>query len=108
MSLSDRIKMIVKAKFYVSKVSEFGSSDGRRQEISKCNGNDAVYIPTGIPIREITLQAVYDNGNKENQSFSEFTPNGQITFTLNNPNCADEFKVGEEYYVEFKRKDESK
>jgi hypothetical protein len=94
--------MKVRAKFSVTKVAEFGDYNGNRQEILRVNGDK--YESTGIPIREITLSVVYDNGvDAENASFAEATPNGSMTFTLNNPDCADEFKVGDNYYIDFSR-----
>lgn len=97
--------MTCRAKFTVSKVAEFGYS-GKRQEIMRPRAKDEpgadAYISTGVPIREITLSAVYDDGIcKENKSFADATPSGQITFTLNNPALADMFKPGVAYYVEF-------
>ena len=58
------------------------------------------YESTGIPLREITLTAVY-GGSAENRSFATSTPSGSITFQLNNPNLAEEFKLGQSYYVDF-------
>lgn len=99
--------MKVRAKFYVSKVSEIGNSYGGRYEISKPAPKEEAhhnqqYVSTGVPIREITMQAVYDDGIvKENSSFAEATPNGTITFMLNNPACKDEFQPGDSYYIDF-------
>jgi hypothetical protein len=41
-------------------------------------------------------------GSKENESFSMYTPSGKIEMHITNPNCIGFFKVGKEYYVEFK------
>jgi len=104
--------MNVRAKFYVSKVSEFGDSNGKRSEITKLATDPAAarpettkhYLSTGIPVREITMCAVYDDGlAKENKSFAEATPSGNLTFYLNNPALADEFKPGQIYYLDFSR-----
>lgn len=94
--------MTTRAKFEVTKVSEFGYS-GSRQEIQKIvesSPSYKKYESTGIPLREITLTAVY-GGSKENESFATATPSGSITFQLNNPALADEFKPGQSYYVDF-------
>jgi hypothetical protein len=107
--------MKVRAKFYVAKSSELGYG-GKRQDISKgttikagtpdpvtgktLSIDKAVYTSTGVPIREITMFAMY-GGTPENDSFASATPTGSITFTLNNERCAEEFKPGQEYYVEF-------
>lgn len=100
--------MNVRAKFYVSKVSEFGDN-GKRSEITKpvagksANGLDVTnYVSTGVPTREITLQAMYDSGiAEEDKSFATATPSGTLTFYLNNPALADEFKPGQAYYLDF-------
>jgi hypothetical protein len=84
--------MRVRAKFAVTKVAELGDMNGKRCEIT-----------SGVPAREITLSAVCDNGDVENRSFAQATPSGNITFYLNNAACADEFKPGDTYYVEFER-----
>ena len=80
--------------------------DGKRQEIMRRRAADEpgadAFISTGVPIREITLSAVYDDGiAKENKSFADATPSGTITFQLNNPALADEFKPGQAYYIDF-------
>lgn len=94
---------MIRAKFEVAKVAEMGYG-GQRSEILRSVEVDgrAKYESTGIPIREITLWAVHDDGlAKENASFATATPSGNITFTLNNPALADAFKPGEAYYVNF-------
>ena len=97
--------MKVRAKFTVAKVAELGDCNGGRVEITRRvdTGQLTKYEKTGVPFREITMSAVYDGGSAENQSFAEATPTGNIVFTLNNPACADEFKPGDFYYVEFER-----
>jgi hypothetical protein len=101
--------MTTRAKFEVTKVSETAYS-GKRQEIQRLVPKTAAseserydsYESTGIPIREITLDHVYDNGiDQENASFAKATPSGTITFTVNNPALAEEFKAGQSYYVDF-------
>jgi len=59
----------------------------------------------------VKLNAVYpskdeqDMANlKENKSFSEATPSGQITMYVSNPAVYDVFKPGDEFYVEFTKK----
>ena len=93
--------MNCRAKFYVSKVSEIGTGQGR-SEITRLNAETKKYESTGIPHREITLSAVYDDGiSKENKSFADATPSGSMTFFLSNPALADEFKPGDVYYLDF-------
>jgi hypothetical protein len=87
--------MIVRAKFQVNRVSEILGS----------NGSAKIYKDgkmTDTPVREIQMSAVY-GGSEENKSFADATPSGQINFQLNNAACAEEFKVGDTYYVEFER-----
>jgi len=101
------------AKFNVTKVSEMGDYNGKRLEIQKPMTHTKEGLPlnsgtwyetTGIPVREITLSAVFDNGiDAENASFAKATPTGTITFQLNNPALADEFKPGDVYYVTFSK-----
>ena len=112
--------MRVRAKFAVTKVAELGDMNGKRCEITVVkkhvpanvadpdDGSVTLYDRTvhessGVPAREITLSAVCDNGDVENRSFAQATPSGNITFYLNNAACADEFKPGDTYYVEFER-----
>jgi hypothetical protein len=104
-------QMKVRAKFTVTKVAELGNYNGGRLEIQKKLekledgtpiNSGSFYKSTGVPVREITMSAVY-GGSEENQSFAESTPSGSITFQLNNSACADEFKPGDAYYVEFTR-----
>jgi hypothetical protein len=101
--------MKILAKFEVIKVSEIGQSGRRLEVVRLVKGSTSEdrksivpdrYESTGVPIREITLSAVY-GGSEENESFATSTPTGQITFQLNNPALADEFKPGQAYYVEF-------
>ena len=100
------------AKFSVTKVSELGDWNGGRLEVMRekthvgdVKLNSVHFVEkTGIPIREITLNAVFDNGlDAENSSFAKATPSGCITFQLNNPALAEEFKAGETYYVTFSK-----
>ena len=42
------------------------------------------------------------SGSKENEQFFKYTPGGSIVFAgLANPAAAEQFVVGEEYYVDF-------
>jgi hypothetical protein len=99
--------MNVRAKFNVTKVSEMSDWNGGRLEVMKrtpapdLGPNSAKYEKSGIPIREITMSAVCNINSEENRSFAEATPSGEIKFQLNNPACAEEFKVGQTYYVDF-------
>lgn len=67
--------MKVRAKFAVTKVAELGNYNGSRQEITEPNPASPIpgaYRSTGVPVREITLSAAYDNGiDAENVSFAK-------------------------------------
>jgi hypothetical protein len=99
--------MKVRAKFQVTKVSEFGYA-GKRSEIQRPvegarDGVHRKYESTGIPVREVTLAPQYDNSNPEDVSFAAATPSGICTLQIDNPAIADEFKPGDTYYIEFTR-----
>jgi hypothetical protein len=91
--------MKVRAKFTVGKVAEIGYAGANGPHRSMCYRDSK---ETDVPVREITMNAVYDDGMaKENASFAEATPSGTIMFTLNNPDLVGEFKPGQIYYVDF-------
>lgn len=92
--------MNVRAKFEVTRVSQFGYA-GQLQQSYAADATGK-WCPTGIPIREIHLNAVCDDGlARENKSFATATPSGEITFRLDNMNLKDEFQPGQIYYVDF-------
>jgi hypothetical protein len=37
----------------------------------------------------------------DNKPWSVYTPSGKIEMTINNPSAYDQFKLGEEYFVDF-------
>lgn len=97
---------VVRAKFTVTKSSELGNYNGSRVDIMRNVSTDLKhqrFESTGVPVREITMSAVYSGPDTENKSFAEATPSGEIRFTLNNAGVADHFKPGETYYVDFTR-----
>ena len=53
----------------------------------------------------IRLEAVYNDGDKENESWSKYTPSGQVVMTVTNPSAVDAFELGEFYYVDFIKAD---
>ena len=73
----------VLAKFYVAGVSDI------------TNGNETAPEKTG---ENVTLSAV-TSGSEENKSFSMWTPTGQLTMAVTNPNLYGFFVQGEELYL---------
>jgi hypothetical protein len=71
--------MPVRAKFRVNSKSE-PSSEG--------------------DVANISLGAVYD-GSEENKRFFKYTPSGQIQMGTINAEAANQFEVGDEFYVDF-------
>lgn len=55
---------------------------------------------------EVSFQTVYEtdetkNADPENVRFTEATPWGNIRLGINNKAALDQFKVGDDYYVDF-------
>jgi hypothetical protein len=46
----------------------------------------------------ITMTAVSGN---ENKSWSKWTPSGQLTMTVNNPEAVKQFEIGKHYFLDF-------
>lgn len=44
---------------------------------------------------------VVDDGVPENERYHKYTPGGELTLVVDNPNVR--FKVGEHYYLDFNR-----
>ena len=63
-----------------------------------------VVVPEGQidPARAITMHPVID-GSEENKSFSKYTPSGQISLYVTNPNLFEELDQarGKQFYVDF-------
>lgn len=84
--------MNCRAKFHVTAVTEFGNGNGGKSEG-----------------REIRMSAVYDaNRSAEDKAFSQYTPNGDLKFSLNNPALDGEFKPGDIYYLDFVKAEPTK
>jgi hypothetical protein len=41
------------------------------------------------------------NGESEDNTFARFTPSGQLSLTVNNPDLLGKFKPGQKFYVDF-------
>ena len=48
-----------------------------------------------------------DDGLDENNTFAKYTPSGQFAITVANPALLGKFKIGEEYYVDFTKAEQS-
>lgn len=69
--------MSVRAKFKVQCITDWGS------------------------LKQIKLQAVFAGEIPENQRYHKYTPSGELSITIDNPSASDQFKVGEEFYLDF-------
>lgn len=89
--------MSVRAKFKVTQVQTHGEV-----KTADPQGNPHVYHPTSV-----TLAPVYVNsdarkeGNKENEMFGFYTPNGSIQMSINNDAASEQFKPDAVFYVDF-------
>lgn len=81
--------MRVQAKFEVKSVT---------LQNYKCYRNGQ---QSDVPVREIVMEPICTKNTPENASFAEATPNGRLTFTLNNPDLKDEFQPGNLYLMTF-------
>lgn len=80
--------MKTRCKFYVSKISHHGYQ-GMTPEAAE-NPNQ----------EEIELRAVCGGLTPEDTSFSQYTPNGQMSITVTNPAVIGRFKLGQPVYVD--------
>jgi len=55
---------------------------------------------TGKQSHNVYFQPVY-NDSEENKTFWETTPCGSIQMSITNPGAFQQFKEGQEYYVDF-------
>lgn len=55
------------------------------------------------PLPEVRLNPVYagQDASEEDKAFWEATPNGKLEMKIDNPNAADFFEVGRQYYLTF-------
>lgn len=62
--------------------------------------NRAAYSKDGKPTCSVKLSAV--NGDKkENESWAKYTPCGDLTMSIDNPEAYDAFELGKEYFLDF-------
>jgi len=81
---------MVRAKFVVRNISD-GTYDGQ-------------------PAKSITLYPVFTsvagkegNATEENKIFGKYTPNGNLSMTIVNPDAYNQFELNEEFYVDLNR-----
>lgn len=79
----------VKAKFFVTEIKYL--SNGHPEESQAA---------------QVKLAPVFGNlagngDNDENAMWSKYTPQGEISMTINNPDAVEVFEIGKPYYVEF-------
>lgn len=58
------------------------------------------------PAEELDFTAVTEkefdeDGNSEDNTFSKWTPTGDLTITVTNPNLIGKFKRGQKFYLDF-------
>jgi hypothetical protein len=53
--------------------------------------------------QKVLMHTQYDENDPEDTKFSAATPWGTLEFGVSNPNLADFFEVGEEFYVDLVR-----
>ncbi len=49
----------------------------------------------------VTMMPIYNNGDPENESWSKYTPSGELRMTITNPAAIDAFEKGKPYYIDF-------
>ena len=49
----------------------------------------------------VTEKPFDEEGNSEDNSFSRWTPTGELTMTITNPNLIGTMEPGEKYYLDF-------
>lgn len=64
----------------------------RLVEVAELDWNDTA--------RKLTFQAVC-NDTPENKRFHKYTPTGQISMVVDNPEAMKNFQLRKEYYVDF-------
>lgn len=49
----------------------------------------------------VTEKPFDEHGKNDDNDFARWTPNGELTMTVTNPNLWGKFSVGEKYYLDF-------
>lgn len=56
-----------------------------------------------LKFRAVTTKDFDPDGNSEDNSFSRWTPTGELVMTVTNPDLHGKFAVGEKYYLDFSK-----
>lgn len=56
-------------------------------------------VPHRVDAEEVTLQAVYGNG-EDNKAWSAATPSGRLQITITNPEAQGKFEPGKSYFLD--------
>lgn len=70
--------MGVRAKMQVQQITEYSYASGQK---------------------EVKLRPVYEDGGV-NKTWAQATPDGEIRLMINNPAAANQFKVGEYFFID--------
>lgn len=84
--------MDMRAKFLVVEVTPFTRDETVVQENVKFR---AVPKPEGYP----------EDGSDEDNTFAKFTPNAEVSISINNEALFGQFQVGQKWYADFSRAD---
>lgn len=72
---------MVRAKFVVQSVTEFA--------------------PAGVKRSGSVVLTPVTSGSEENKTFWEYTPSGRLEMQITNGAALDQFKPGQQYYIDF-------
>ena len=73
---------VLRAKFRVERVTRDINAEG------------------GVEYETVKLRAVYGN-NAENEQWSKWTPSGEVSLTISNPDAMGKVANGHEFYIDF-------
>lgn len=79
--------MTVRAKCRVVRKTQYTNVDGKE-----------------VTQETVALQPVYEDG--ANSQWSKYTPSGEISLTITNPEAYKQFELGKAYFVDFSPADE--
>lgn len=70
-----------------------------RAKMKLTHVTETVWAPPGG--KNLKFTTVYDTAIPEDQRFQKATPTGEITMHVDSPVALEQFKLGEDYYVDF-------